>query len=273
MTANLQLPWFFTIAVPPDHDPKHQLPNFETAAQAKQRRRQLIRCLRGGENEHRWLARKLRRCREKSPCGSMACPVCQRRYRRWWLAQAAPLLNHSRDQTAVSLIVPHWQRPFGRLHEFDARRFKAAMRARLRRALPDNLVVGGIDISLNVGGLFASRTWAPHVYLIVDDADKETVRAALEGTVKATPEVPRPLQVRAVREPLSALSYAVKPFIGRRCSYVARDGKRATRKTRLKAAEALEAALVMDGMRPQDRLILKGVRLRGGRLVATSGRR
>lgn len=197
--------------------------------------------------------------------------MCLRRFRRWWLAQTTLLLENSHNLTAVSLVLAGWQLPVGRLHEFDIKRYRKTLHRRLNEAVGDKLVVGSLDLSVRVTGLFDFANWSAHAELIVADADGEEIEAALRKATKKTEEVPRPLVVKPVAEPPHTFSNAINPRIKRRRGYADRKGRLRTKKVGLKATERREAAIVLDGVRPEDLLILRGVQLRDGRLVCNAG--
>lgn len=71
------------------YDPKHHLNGFETRDQAKARRVALLDCLSRGGRKDRELARKIGRCNREYACESLACPLCMRTFRRWFVSEAA----------------------------------------------------------------------------------------------------------------------------------------------------------------------------------------
>jgi len=86
-------PWFFEAPLPKrKHDLAHVLQDFETFDEVVERRRKLISTLRWKRRGRRQ-ARKLARCRKDRRCGSPICPVCLRRFRRWFVGQALTVLG------------------------------------------------------------------------------------------------------------------------------------------------------------------------------------
>jgi hypothetical protein len=83
---------FFTLYTPsPDHDAALHLPGFETQEQADEESARIVRILeaRGAKAA----AKALRACCEDQRCGQANCPVCNRQFRRWFIAEATRLIE------------------------------------------------------------------------------------------------------------------------------------------------------------------------------------
>jgi hypothetical protein len=146
-------PDFFCSFTPsPEHDVLQLLSGFETPEQAAAYRRRRIEVLRGGGRTDRRLAEKLEACGgPDGPCLSPADPVCARDHRRWIVGEALRLLESRDDLLAASLIPPRWRVPSPGLATFDAKAPLAGLKRQLERAgLPDLVLVGGLDLSLEV---------------------------------------------------------------------------------------------------------------------------
>lgn len=115
---------------------------FETVQDASKRRDQIIgRCSTiaglGFLSEH------LGTCTSETPCMSVCCPKCGRRFRKWIIAQALPLatqLNLQWATVALHLV------PADELFELDLLKLKRRTSQRIRRAAPSvSFVLGGIE--------------------------------------------------------------------------------------------------------------------------------
>jgi hypothetical protein len=83
---------FFTLYSPnPKRDAARHLPGFETQEQAENERTRIAHILetRGAKAA----AKALRACCEDQRCGRAHCPVCNRYFRRWFIAAATRLIE------------------------------------------------------------------------------------------------------------------------------------------------------------------------------------
>ena len=79
----------------------------------------------------------------------------------------------------------------------------------------------GADVSLNVfDNSTSTRRWQLQVYGVVIGYTPEQVRTALSGLYPAGKRTPRPLKVNRCNKLAAALSYPIKPYFGRRVSYL-----------------------------------------------------
>jgi hypothetical protein len=84
------------------------------------------------------------------------------------------------------------------------------------------VVFAGVDVSLNVfDNSKSTRRWQRQVYGIVIGCTPEQVRTALSGLYPAGKRTPRQLKVNRCDNFAAADSYAIKPYSGRRVSYLA----------------------------------------------------
>ena len=84
-------PFFIPYTPRPKRDAAHHLPGFETQEQAEGELTRLVRILeaRGAKTA----AKALRACCEDQRCGRAHCPVCNRQFRRWFIAAVMQLIE------------------------------------------------------------------------------------------------------------------------------------------------------------------------------------
>jgi hypothetical protein len=103
----------------PQRVSKYLPQNFETHQDAVKWRRVDRKTLRGGGKQHRGVARRLRKCQPNNRCGSEACRVCARTFRRQLLSAAASVLASRPDWTRASVITSGLAIPCGQLGTVD----------------------------------------------------------------------------------------------------------------------------------------------------------
>lgn len=257
------------------------LPKFETRQKARERNRKLVKHLKAGEKAERKVGQKLRRCRKDKPCSSPMCPRCVRELRASFVRGAMQCIDQVRkadgipdDQiVAFSAVLPEEQYPAGALHKADQRRINERIQRRHQRAgLP--LVLAGVDISFNED---STGRWAPHwqlhVYGVCVGLDRKELRRRLAKFYPSNATTPKPLRVRKcenTKEALArALSYAIKPYFGRRANYRDKTGRFTTRKVSLKRPQVQELTTWINGYPLTARYALTGCRRYGDRIERT----
>lgn len=144
----------------------HISPDFETEETTEHRYSELIRklekrCdLRGGSE----LVSTLRSCGSSAPCGSAACPRCNRAFRLRLHRQARKILPRKAEILSISLIPRSSRVDVDELSDFDLLKWVKSRQRAISRALPDNAIfIGGIDISLNTWEN-SDPHWCFHIY-------------------------------------------------------------------------------------------------------------
>ena len=244
-------------------------PKFETKAQALERRAKLVRQLLEGDHSAQQLAAKLAGCNRHRRCGSPICHVCVGELRCWFICETIACFNDLSAANpsalrgkviAFSAIPREDQYRQGKLRVADLLSLNERLKKRHERAgFP--LVFAGVDVSLNVfDNSTSTRRWQLQVYGVVIGCTPEQVRTALSGLYPAAKRTPRPLKVNRCNNLAAAVSYAIKPYFGRRVSYIGRNGRRQTRKVPLNSSEIRELAVWIDQYRLADRYLLRGCR-------------
>src|SRR5215213_4674259 len=75
--------FYWYTRVKPEHDLRRLLQGFETTAEVKERSASLCQTLEKGDQEHKQVAERLRRCGKGRRCCLVPCPRCRRRWRLW----------------------------------------------------------------------------------------------------------------------------------------------------------------------------------------------
>jgi len=268
------------------HDPAEHLKGFETAAEARRAARQIANAQMPGRPPHLYLNDALERCGNRkggvrTRCLSAACPVCTRAFRRWFTNEfVSQAVQFQRAEEAygvtVTVILSGAQAALGHLHEVDLLSLRRrAVRALGRLKLPYP-IIGGIDVSFNEkAGSTEPGHYQVHISFAVlghptSKKARKRLREAVEDCFRLEPTAPVPVRVRTLRDPMRQGSYLLKAMFSRRVSIVDRTGRRNTKKFPLKARHLAEIAMWLWPYQPLDRVLLRDVRLKRGRLVVTT---
>ena len=240
--------------------------NFETHRDAVYRRRSSREVLLTGGKRARRLGRCLRACQPGNRCGSEACKVCLRTFRREYLSAASPVFASRPDWTRVSIIPSGFAIPVGQLSSVDLEKIVKHARKRLERSpyLRDRIVMGGIDVSLNQQNNSVGH-WQLHLYLLIEGNKTPKFKKAVKAAIPPEPTAPRPYRFRAVDDFAAAASYAYKSIFKRRSAYL-KHGKPRTRALPLKRQDEVELLSWLGRYKVGARLILRRVRRNGSPL-------
>jgi|GEM_PF-3927315 len=253
---------------PKKGDPKRQLPGFETKQEVAERQAKLICTLEKGNQDAVEAAQKIRECGQGQDCLTPICPKCLRMFRRWYVSQLERL-TRPHELWAITVVPPRVRFAPGELHNLDLCQFKETFSKQVSRAGFHNLVMfGGVDIDFCVhsDNDFYPH-WAPHLHCLFIGENGQEVKAALGRFYPPDHIAPRPIRAEKVKDPMEAISYPMKPFFGRRVSYIGGNGRRQSRDLRLQADELQEIGAYMGQHKHTDLLFLKNVRRRGCNLA------
>lgn len=252
----------------------HILPDFETPQEVRERKTALVNHLKAGKPNTRRAGQKIRKCRKGESCNSPICPRCIRKLRKSFVTGAMACIDEVRaaegiptDQiVAFSAVLTEEKYAAGDLHNADLQQINERLQRRHQRAgLP--LVFAGVDVSFNEN---SEKRWEPHwqlqVYGVSVGVDIAEVRRRLANFYPANNTTPKPLRVRQCNNLAKALSYALKPFFGRRVNYLDDTGRFNTRKVRLKRPQVQELAAWIKHYPLTVRYVLTGCRRYGDRI-------
>jgi hypothetical protein len=167
---------------------------------------------------------------------------------------------------AFSAVLTEERYADGELRNADLRKINERLQRRHQRAgLP--LVFAGVDLSYNED---SSGRWAPHwqlqVYGVCVSVDVAELRSRLARQYRGNDTTPKPLRVRECENLAKALSYMIKPYFGRRVSYLDDTCRFNTRKVPLKRPQAQELATWINQYPLTARYALTGCRRYGDRV-------
>lgn len=192
----------------------------ESNNEARERHRLLVSRLdRAGERGEN--LDPLRNCTADQPCRLEPCPLCVRWFRREYVrAFLKAGLGHG-TFTRVSVILGGQFIPPGGFRSGWLTRLTGSARKQIERSeLRDHIILGGVDLSLNV---FENvlRWWAPHLYLLINEGCSDELTQAVQAAFRLDKEARYPVKAAAVvgTELLNCVTYSYKSGFYRRSSY------------------------------------------------------
>ena len=211
----------------------------------------------------------LANCRRNHRCETEACRVCMRDFRLWWTGEAVKIILQRPNWTRCSVITEGLLIKPGQLSSFDLAGAVKRIRKRLERSLiHDRIVLGGLDVSLNLESNKMSG-WQFHLYMLIEGKNSDNLQAAVKKAFPPEPTALAAYDFEEVTDPLKAITYTYKALIQRRSEYINRDGNHETANQPLKGADLRELLPFLSRHEVGARLILCGVRRNGQRLVFT----
>ena len=257
--------WTNAMATPPVKKPKPE--GFETLAAAKKRCVKKSRILSVGNQLAQQLAEKLGRCQKHNPCNSGDCDFCLGNYR----------LRLYRQSLAIFAARPNWTRasviPAGFLKEFDGlpnvnlSALASMIDKRLARSsLRKRLAFVGIDISLNLQDN-EILGWQLHLYILIEGENTLRLQEAIKAAFPPEPTAKVPHKFDEVNDPSNRITYLFKAIFKRRSRYTDANGQARTKSLPLKGSDLRELLPFLDQHPIDARLILRGIRRNGSRLV------
>jgi hypothetical protein len=148
------------------------------------------------------VADRLHFCTAETPCAQVYCPICGRRFRRWFIGQALEHQSHLdlEFMTIALELVPTQMMP-----KCDLLVVKPRIAQRFRRAAPSaKFVLGGIEAEYLQG----DDAFLVHAHLLVSrlpDDELAVLRSAF-----ADIDITRTVKVQALPNPATQISYALK---------------------------------------------------------------
>jgi hypothetical protein len=239
----------------------------ETYSDAKKRRAQKIRILSRGNRDEQRLAAKLERCRKGNRCESGACDVCLRLYRLRLFRKTSPVLASRPHWTRASVVPAGFLLPLGELANVELKALGAMIDKRLERSsLHRRIVMAGIDISLNLQDNNIIG-WQLHLYMLIEGENTLRLREAIKAAFPPERTAPTPYDFDEVNVPSTCVTYLFKAIFKRRSRYTTGNHQPRTKSLPLKGPELRELLQFLDQHSVGERLILRGIRRNGRRLV------
>jgi len=230
------------------------------------------RKLKLGNKRQRRVGAELNKCRRYHRCKSEACRVCLREFRLWWLGEATKIMVQRAHWTRCSIIPKGLRVRYGALSTFDLNSEIKRLRKRIERsALHGGIVLGGLDVSLNLEKNRVTH-WQWHLYLIVEGENDKALQEAIKRAFPADPKalVPYDFQQIDGSDYLKVATYAYKALFKRRSGYTDSQGNHRTKDLPLKNCDLRRLLPFLVQHKVGERLILSGVRRNGLRLVLTT---
>jgi len=245
----------------------------ETFEKARLRRRADRRKLKLGKKRQQRVGRTLGQCRRRCRCGTEACRVCLREFRIWWSGEAVKVLARRPHWTRCSVITKGLLVPYARLANFDLDAEVKRIRKRLERSdIPDRLVLGALDVSLNLEDN-AMVGWQWHLYLLIEGKNDAELQQAVKDAFPLEPTALSPYDFEEVADPLKVVTYTYKALFERRSGYNTSQHNHRTKGQRLKGDDLRELLPFLANYKVGARLILRGASRNGQRLVFTARKR
>jgi hypothetical protein len=257
--------WTNAMATPPVKKPKPE--GFETRAAAEERCAHKIEILRGGNAQEQLLAEKLARCRKDDLCCSAACDVDLGLYRLRLYRKSLPIFAARPNWTRASVIPAGFLIPFNELSNVNLSALASMIDKRLARSsLRNRLAFVGIDISLNLQDN-EILGWQLHLYMLIEGENTLRLQEAIKAAFPPEPTAKVPHKFDEVNDPSNRITYLFKAIFKRRSRYTDANGQARTKSLPLKGSDLRELLPFLDQYPIHARLILRGIRRNGSRLV------
>jgi hypothetical protein len=255
---------FFAAPNPPtEFDPHHRLSGFESVSVAGDRQDDLADILIGGDANAKKLADLIGGCDKGKRCRSGACPICLRRWRRWFAGTVAGLIAEDDvNWWVASLVPPDLVFPIGKLDQFEPAKFKDRLRKQLQRSkISDATAIGGIDLAVQHFDDGRGEVWHPHAYLLIRKRGKKAIHRALTRFYPSTDDTPRPLRVKKIDKTdlLKPTTYAFKSTFKQRIPCKDANGNKDTEEKGLAPKHWLELAPLLHKWGIDGRLIRRNL--------------
>lgn len=149
-------------------------------------------------------AKILAKCRMGSSCENTFCPVCARRFRRWFIGELLRIAeNETRHVRVLTILLEAADRKA--ISDLDFRSHSHILRKRLERAgLGEALVIGGVEIVYRAN----VRKWVLHINLVIIGGKSTAIRK-FEKTYDSS-DIERPVLTVKLNDLPEQLSYVLK---------------------------------------------------------------
>lgn len=265
-------------------DPARLLDDFETELVVLDRDRKLVRSLQAtGRHD---LADDLQRALERDEMPPVWSNAAYRDLRRWWTNEATTLAHHAKAAAGrfgvVASIVPAGlTAAAGSLSAIAPRQAVELVWDAFQRVdCGDCRMLGGVDVSFNelAGANQKPGHFQVHASVAIlghpsDERSRKRLCELIKSALDLEPTAHVPVQVKELRDPVEQLSYLMKRVFIRRVSIIDNRERRNTLPCPLKTAQEAEITAWLSGFPQTDRIILKGLRRYGDRIVPTHLRR
>jgi hypothetical protein len=240
---------------------------FETRAAAEERCAHKIQILCGGNAQEQLLAEKLGRCQKDDLCCSAACDVCLGLYRLRLYRESLAIFAARPNWTRASVIPAGFLIRVNELSNVNLSALASMIDKRLgRSSLRKRLAFVGIDISLNLQDNEIVG-WQLHLYMLIEGENTLRLQEAIKAAFSPEPTAKVPYKFDEVNDPSNRITYLFKAIFKRRSRYKDANGRPRTKSLPLKDSDLRELLPFLDQYPIGERLILRGIRRNGSRLI------
>jgi len=177
---------------------------FETTADARAESERSEKLLRTAKHNGEEFAAVLKECRRtNSECNETFCPLCARRFRRWFVGELLRIIEDRELVHIFTILLQEAKRP--RINDLDPNAFRHLLRKRLQRCgLSKVAAIGGFEIIYRA----RQEKWVLHLNLAVIGGRQRSIDAFVRS-FRSSP-ISRPVEVVPLTNPASQLSYILK---------------------------------------------------------------
>lgn len=198
-------------------------------------------------------------------CCSLACPVCNQGPRIDSIWNTIAIVEDSpSDFRFVTLVYYKDAMTDRELYKWQLNKFRTKVYQQLKRAGFDGIAMGAIEFDFHED----TQLWIPHLHLIMSNDQKAF--GELRKTLKKPKNmrlrdevISRPMLVAKLGDPVRQACYTFKYMPMRIASFEGSDGKRKTKKYRLRDPQAALAYVKLDQLKPSDLVFKFGTRKTG----------
>ena len=240
---------------------------FETLKASQKESRLRQRCLaKSSLKRCRKLGALLDSCGgDDGPCGSGACPVCFRAYRKNMITKALKLHDKHPELKVVTLIFYEDAISSKDFMRWDVSKLLNKLRRQLGRIGVRGPIVGSFDIDYHDD----IKRWLPHFHLLIpnDEGELKALRRYMNKGKNMLREgvKNRPMLLQKIKDPSKQISYLFKSYWSHIDHYL-KDGARGTKKKRLKQRQFAISLVKLDQLGLKGGLFLYGLRESKGKL-------
>jgi hypothetical protein len=150
------------------------------------------------------IAKFLADCRgRRYPCCRPTCPICARRFRRWFAANVMAIAQKISNPVTLTLFCDTL--PEGQLHRADIAKLHDRVRQRFRRAgLGDIVAVGGTEVAYRAD----QKDWLVHLHLLVGGVETSALERLRSAWAKS--DIRAPIRISPLVDPARQIGYLLK---------------------------------------------------------------
>jgi hypothetical protein len=143
-------------------------------------------------------------CRSGPACNNTFCPICARRFRKWFIGELLRIVeNETRPVRVLTVLLEAADRKD--ISNLDFRHHGHALRKRLQRAgLGGAVAIGGVEMAYRA----KDKKWVLHINLVIIGGRKASMKKFQESFARS--EIDRPVVTVGLKNRAEQLSYVLK---------------------------------------------------------------